>query len=112
VIAAVQMAMLGGLRCPQVRDAPITHPTMAEGLNLLLDSLEVLRASARRRPRRDLRATSPSVPVAGRPFCQHLRVRLTLIPIKVKATTGGTPLLMAKLSLNRAVGNALTQEPE
>lgn len=24
-----------------VRDAPITHPTMAEGLNLLLDALEV-----------------------------------------------------------------------
>lgn len=39
VIAAVQMAMLGGLRYTQVRDAPITHPTMAEGLNLLLDAL-------------------------------------------------------------------------
>ena len=39
VIAAVQMAMLGGLRYQQVRDAPITHPTMAEGLNLLLDAL-------------------------------------------------------------------------
>ncbi len=40
VVAAVQMAMLGGLRAQQVRDAAITHPTMAEGLNLLLDSLE------------------------------------------------------------------------
>ena len=39
VVAAVQMAMLGGLRYHQVRDAPITHPTMAEGLNLLLDAL-------------------------------------------------------------------------
>lgn len=39
VIAAVQMAMLGGLRYQQVRDAPITHPTMAEGLNLLLDAV-------------------------------------------------------------------------
>ncbi|MGH3322766.1 MAG: dihydrolipoyl dehydrogenase family protein, partial [Streptosporangiaceae bacterium] len=39
VAAAVQMAMLGGLRYQQVRDAPITHPTMAEGLNLLLDTL-------------------------------------------------------------------------
>ncbi|GIJ22914.1 hypothetical protein [Micromonospora lutea] len=39
VIAAVQLAMLGGLRYQQVRDAPITHPTMAEGLNLLLDAL-------------------------------------------------------------------------
>lgn len=39
VIAAVQMAMLGELRYHQLRDAPITHPTMAEGLNLLLDAL-------------------------------------------------------------------------
>lgn len=40
VMTAVQMAMLGGLRYQQVRDAVITHPTMAEGLNLLLDTLE------------------------------------------------------------------------
>ncbi|HLS24369.1 MAG TPA: FAD-dependent oxidoreductase [Beutenbergiaceae bacterium] len=40
VLAAVQMAMLGGLPYQQVRDAPITHPTMAEGLNLLLDTVE------------------------------------------------------------------------
>jgi pyruvate/2-oxoglutarate dehydrogenase complex dihydrolipoamide dehydrogenase (E3) component len=39
VISAVQMAMLGGLRYQQVRDAVITHPTMGEGLNLLLDAL-------------------------------------------------------------------------
>ncbi|QHK20049.1 FAD-dependent oxidoreductase [Pseudarthrobacter psychrotolerans] len=36
VIAVVQMVMLGGLRYQQVRDAVITHPTMAEGLQLLL----------------------------------------------------------------------------
>ncbi|MPZ53826.1 MAG: mercuric reductase [Acidimicrobiia bacterium] len=39
VIAAVQMAMLGGLRYQKVRDAVITHPTMGEGLNLLFDTL-------------------------------------------------------------------------
>lgn len=39
VMTAVQMAMLGGLRYQQVRDAVITHPTMAEGLNLLLDTV-------------------------------------------------------------------------
>lgn len=37
VLAAVQMAMLGGLRARDVRDAVITHPTMAEGLNLLFE---------------------------------------------------------------------------
>ncbi len=35
VTGVVQMAMLGGLRYQQVRDAVITHPTMAEGLQLL-----------------------------------------------------------------------------
>lgn len=39
VITAVQMAMLGGLRYQEVRDAVITHPTMGEGLNLLFDSV-------------------------------------------------------------------------
>jgi pyruvate/2-oxoglutarate dehydrogenase complex dihydrolipoamide dehydrogenase (E3) component len=39
VIAAVQMAMLGGLPYEKVRDAVITHPSMAEGLNLLFDAL-------------------------------------------------------------------------
>lgn len=39
VIAAIQMAMLGDLTWQQVRDAVITHPTMAEGLNLLFDTL-------------------------------------------------------------------------
>ncbi|GAA1637042.1 dihydrolipoyl dehydrogenase family protein [Georgenia ruanii] len=39
VVAAVQMAMLGHLTYQQVRDAVITHPTMAEGLNLLFDTI-------------------------------------------------------------------------
>ncbi|MFP5346554.1 MAG: dihydrolipoyl dehydrogenase family protein [Actinomycetes bacterium] len=40
VVAALQLAMLGGLRYEQVRDAVLTHPTMAEGLNLLFDALD------------------------------------------------------------------------
>jgi hypothetical protein len=32
--------MLGGLTYHQVRDAVLTHPTMAEGLNLLFDTLD------------------------------------------------------------------------
>ena len=39
VIAAVQTAMLGGLPWTKLRDAVIAHPTMAEGLNIVLDSL-------------------------------------------------------------------------
>jgi pyruvate/2-oxoglutarate dehydrogenase complex dihydrolipoamide dehydrogenase (E3) component len=39
VVTALQMAMLGGLRYQEVRDAVITHPTMGEGLNLLFDAL-------------------------------------------------------------------------
>ena len=39
VVTSVQMAMLGGLTWRQVRDAVITHPTMGEGLNIVLDSL-------------------------------------------------------------------------
>ncbi|MFE2823378.1 dihydrolipoyl dehydrogenase family protein [Streptomyces sp. NPDC059271] len=35
VLAAVQTAMLAGLPYTALRDMPITHPTMAEGLNLL-----------------------------------------------------------------------------
>jgi len=33
------MAMRGGLTCEQVRDTPITHATMGEGLNLLFDTV-------------------------------------------------------------------------
>ena len=35
VVAAVQMAMLGNLPYTAIRDAIISHPTIAEGLNLL-----------------------------------------------------------------------------
>lgn len=36
VVATVQIAMLGKLSYKVLRDAPIAHPTLAEGLNLLL----------------------------------------------------------------------------
>ncbi|MDO4243434.1 MAG: FAD-dependent oxidoreductase [Actinomyces sp.] len=39
VVTSIQMAMLGGLTWQQVRDAVISHPTMSEGLNIVLDSL-------------------------------------------------------------------------
>ena len=39
VVTSIQMAMLGDLTWQQVRDAVITHPTMSEGLNIVLDSL-------------------------------------------------------------------------
>ena len=39
VITSVQMAMLGGMTWQQLRDCVITHPTLAEGLNIVLDSL-------------------------------------------------------------------------
>jgi probable pyridine nucleotide-disulfide oxidoreductase len=38
VIAAIQMAMLGGLTASTVRDAVLAHPAMAEGLNQLFAS--------------------------------------------------------------------------
>jgi pyruvate/2-oxoglutarate dehydrogenase complex dihydrolipoamide dehydrogenase (E3) component len=40
VVSAIQVAMLGGLTYRQIRDAVLTHPTMAEGLNLLFDALD------------------------------------------------------------------------
>jgi pyruvate/2-oxoglutarate dehydrogenase complex dihydrolipoamide dehydrogenase (E3) component len=36
VLAVVQTAMLGGLPYTGLRDAIFTHPTMSEGLNVLL----------------------------------------------------------------------------
>jgi pyruvate/2-oxoglutarate dehydrogenase complex dihydrolipoamide dehydrogenase (E3) component len=36
VVATVQMAMLGNLPYTTVRDAILSHPTIAEGLNMLL----------------------------------------------------------------------------
>lgn len=38
VVAVVQTAMLGGLPYQSLRDAIFTHPTMAEGLNVLLST--------------------------------------------------------------------------
>jgi pyruvate/2-oxoglutarate dehydrogenase complex dihydrolipoamide dehydrogenase (E3) component len=38
VLATVQTAMLAGLKYSVLRDAILTHPTMAEGLNVLLTS--------------------------------------------------------------------------
>lgn len=39
VLAVVQVAMLGGLPYTTLRDAILAHPTMAEGLNVLLASV-------------------------------------------------------------------------
>ena len=39
VLAVVQTAMLAGLPYTGLRDAILTHPTMAEGLNVLLTSV-------------------------------------------------------------------------
>lgn len=39
VMAAVQTAMLAGLPYPGLRDAILTHPTMAEGLGSLFSSV-------------------------------------------------------------------------
>jgi pyruvate/2-oxoglutarate dehydrogenase complex dihydrolipoamide dehydrogenase (E3) component len=39
IVAAVQMAMLANLPYPKLRDAVIAHPTIAEGLGLLLSNV-------------------------------------------------------------------------
>lgn len=39
VLAVVQMAMIAGLPYTAIRDAILTHPTMAEGLNVLLTTV-------------------------------------------------------------------------
>jgi hypothetical protein len=39
VMAVVEMAMLAGLPYTALRDAVLTHPTMAEGLNPLFSSV-------------------------------------------------------------------------
>ena len=39
VLAVVQTAMLAGMPYTDLRDAILTHPTMAEGLNVLLASV-------------------------------------------------------------------------
>jgi hypothetical protein len=40
VVAAVQTAMLADLPYWRLRDAILTHPTMAEGLGLLLSNVQ------------------------------------------------------------------------
>jgi pyruvate/2-oxoglutarate dehydrogenase complex dihydrolipoamide dehydrogenase (E3) component len=51
VMAAVQMAMLGGVPYTAVRDAVIAHPTMAEGLILLFGNVPPITAHAAKRAR-------------------------------------------------------------
>jgi pyruvate/2-oxoglutarate dehydrogenase complex dihydrolipoamide dehydrogenase (E3) component len=43
VVAAVQTAMLAGMPYTGLRDAILTHPTMAEGLNALFANIPPLR---------------------------------------------------------------------
>jgi hypothetical protein len=40
LIAVVQTATLSGMEFPALRDAIFTHPTMPEGLNLLLSDVD------------------------------------------------------------------------
>jgi pyruvate/2-oxoglutarate dehydrogenase complex dihydrolipoamide dehydrogenase (E3) component len=47
VIAAVQSAMLGGLPYTGLRDAILAHPTMAEGLNVLLAGVPAMTEATR-----------------------------------------------------------------
>jgi pyruvate/2-oxoglutarate dehydrogenase complex dihydrolipoamide dehydrogenase (E3) component len=47
VIAAVQSAMLGGLPYTGLRDAILAHPTMAEGLNVLLAGVPAIAETTR-----------------------------------------------------------------
>jgi pyruvate/2-oxoglutarate dehydrogenase complex dihydrolipoamide dehydrogenase (E3) component len=46
VMAVVQMAMLAGLPCLVLRDAILTHPTMAEGLKSLFSNVKPANAGA------------------------------------------------------------------
>ncbi|HEV7514272.1 MAG TPA: hypothetical protein VGO27_21430, partial [Candidatus Acidoferrum sp.] len=46
VMAVVQMAMLAGLPYSALRDAILTHPTMAEGLNSLFSNVKPTNAGA------------------------------------------------------------------
>jgi hypothetical protein len=47
VIAAVQIAMLAGLAYTELRDTILTHPTMAEGLGVLLAAVPATTETAR-----------------------------------------------------------------
>jgi len=53
VMAVVQMAMLAGLPYTALRDAILTHPTMAEGLNSLFSSVKQANAGAASREDKD-----------------------------------------------------------
>ena len=46
VMAVVQMSMVAGLPCTVLRDAILTHPTMAEGLNSLFSNVKPANAGA------------------------------------------------------------------
>jgi len=46
-MAAIQTAMLGNLPYTTLRDAIFTHPTVAEGLNVLLANAPALQAMRR-----------------------------------------------------------------
>ena len=52
LIAVVQIAMLSGMEFPALRNAILTHPTMPEGLNLLLSDVEVRQPEMLRMPAR------------------------------------------------------------
>jgi pyruvate/2-oxoglutarate dehydrogenase complex dihydrolipoamide dehydrogenase (E3) component len=49
VMAVVQLAMLAGLPYTDLRDAILTHPTMAEGLNSLFSGAKQTNALAKSR---------------------------------------------------------------
>jgi pyruvate/2-oxoglutarate dehydrogenase complex dihydrolipoamide dehydrogenase (E3) component len=51
VLAVVQVAMLAGLSFTVLRDAILTHPTMAEGLNGLFSSMQSVVSGATARLR-------------------------------------------------------------
>ncbi|MGB8771556.1 MAG: hypothetical protein WCC92_18225 [Candidatus Korobacteraceae bacterium] len=58
VTAVVQMAMLAGFPYTVLRDAILTHPTMAEGLNVLFSSVKLASKDARRTNDRESPATA------------------------------------------------------
>jgi pyruvate/2-oxoglutarate dehydrogenase complex dihydrolipoamide dehydrogenase (E3) component len=60
VMAVVQMAMLAGLPYTALRDAILTHPTMAEGLNALFSGLKRANAGAPSRDAKLLKRRGPA----------------------------------------------------
>ena len=59
VIAVVQTAMLAGLPYTSLRDAIFTHPTMTEGLNVLLANVPAARRQARDHETRQAQHAAP-----------------------------------------------------